>query len=60
MDEMLVELFVHHPAVGGFDGNLLDMFFAVITGVEYRLDNMPGLIGLYGGWYTIVFHPGEP
>ena len=59
MDKRLVELFMHHPSTKCFDRNPWDAFHAVIAGEEYRLDRMPWLIGLYGGWFTIMFHLGE-
>jgi hypothetical protein len=59
MDEMLVELFVPHPSSESFEGNLPGRFRVVIKDVEYGTNKMPGVIGLYSGRYTIVFHPSE-
>ena len=56
---MLVELFAWHPSVNCFEGNPLGAFCALIMGKEYRQNEMPDLIGLYRGWYTIMFFPGE-
>jgi len=59
MDETLVELFARHLSCGWFEGNLMDAFGAFIAGEEYGADETPDSLGLYGGRYTIVFHPGE-
>ena len=37
----------------------MDAFCALIGGKEYDPDETPEWIGLYGGRYLIVFHPGE-
>ncbi len=37
----------------------MDAFYAVIAGEEYGADETPETLGLYGGRYRIVFHPGE-
>jgi hypothetical protein len=34
-------------------------FHAVIAGEEYGADETPETLGLYGGRYTIEFHPGK-
>ena len=34
-------------------------FYALIAGEEYGVDEMPEMLGLYGGRYNIEFHPGE-
>ena len=34
-------------------------FHAIIAGEEYGADETPGTLGLYGGRYTIEFHPGK-
>ena len=59
MDETLVELFACHLSCGCFEGNPPEVFCVFIAGKEYGQNKMPEMIGLYGGWYTIVFHPGE-
>jgi hypothetical protein len=59
MDETLAELFARHPSYGFFEGNPMDVFCAFIASKEYGPDETPELIGLYGGCYSIVFHPGE-
>ena len=59
MDEMLAELFACHPSCGWFEGNPIDAFYAVIADEEYGADETPESLGLYGGRYTIVFHPGK-
>ena len=60
MDETLVELFACHPTADCFfDGNLIDAFSTTIGDSEYGPDEMPTMIGLYGGSYTIRFEPGE-
>ena len=59
MDESLAELFARHPSARGFEGNPMDVFHAEIGGSEYGPDETPGSIGLYGGRYSVVFHPGE-
>jgi hypothetical protein len=59
MDKTLAELFTHHPSCGCFEGNLPEAFSAFIAGKEYGADETPEMLGLYGGRYTIVFHPGE-
>ena len=43
----------------GFEGNPMDVFHAKIGDSEYGSDETPGSIGLYGGRYSVVFHPGE-
>ena len=59
MDEMLAELFACHPSCDWFVGNPMDAFFAVIAGEEYGAGETPESLGLYGGRYTVEFHPGE-
>ena len=59
MDERLVELFTRHPSAYCFEGNLPEAFCLFIAGKEYGPNETPETIGLYGGRYTIVFHPGE-
>ena len=59
MDETLAELFARHPSCCCFEGNLMDAFYAVIADEEYGADETPESLGLYGGWYTIEFHPGK-
>ena len=59
MDETLAELFARHPSCGCFEGNLIEAFGAFIAGKEYGAEEMPDALGLYRGWYTIMFHPGE-
>ena len=59
MDETLAELFAHHPSCCWFEGNPMDVFYAVIADEAYGADETPESLGLYGGRYTIVFHPGK-
>lgn len=59
MDETLAELFTHHPLAGDFEGNPMELFWGVIDGHKYGQNQTPRSIGLYGGRYTIEFHPGE-
>ena len=59
VDKTLVELFMIHPSVEDFEGNPMDAFRGVINGHAYGPNQMPRSIGLYGGRYTIEFHPGE-
>jgi len=59
MDESLAELFARHPSARGFEGNPMDVFHAEIGESEYGPDETPGSIGLYGGRYCVVFHPGK-
>ena len=59
MDETLAELFTHHPSSGCFEGNAMGAFHAVKAGEEYGVDETPETLGLYGGHYTIEFHPGK-
>ena len=59
MDETSAELFACHPSCDWFEVNPMDAFFAVIAGEQYGVDEMPESLGLYGGRYTIMFHPGE-
>jgi hypothetical protein len=59
MDEKLAELFARHLLCGWFEGNPMDAFYAVIADEEDGADEMPESLGLYGGRYTIVFHPGK-
>ncbi len=59
IDEMLAELFTRHPSAGDFEGNPVDVFRGVIDGRAYEPNQMPRSLGLYGGLYTIEFHPGE-
>ena len=59
MDETLAELFARHPLSDCFEGNPMGTFYAVIVDEEYGVDEMPESLGLYGGRYTIVFHPGK-
>jgi hypothetical protein len=59
MDETLAELFACHPSSNCFEGNPMDAFYAVIAGEEYGADETPETLGLYGGRYTIEFHPGK-
>ena len=59
MDEMLAELFACHSSAEDFEGNPMGRFQAVVDGRMYGPDQTPRNIGLYGGWYTIVFRPGE-
>jgi hypothetical protein len=54
-----VELFACHPSSRGFEGNLPEAFAAFIVGKEYGADETPKALGLYWGWYMIMFHPGE-
>jgi hypothetical protein len=42
-----------------FEGNPMDRFRGVIDGRAYGPNQSPRSIGLYGGWYTIKFRPGE-
>ena len=59
MDETVAELFAHHPQASYFDGNPMSVFCAKIGGSEYGPDEMPSMIGLYDGRYTVVVNPGE-
>jgi len=63
MDETLAELFACHLSCCHFEGNPLISCGAFIAGEEYDeecdAEQTPDLLGLYGGRYTIVFHPGE-
>ena len=59
MDETLAELFACHPSSDCFRGNAMGAFHAVIAGEEYGVDETPETLGLYGGRYTIEFHPGK-
>jgi hypothetical protein len=59
IDETLVELFGHHTASGGFEGNPPEALGTFIVGKDYGVEEMPDALGLYGGLYTIVFCPGE-
>jgi hypothetical protein len=59
IDETLAELFAHHPLADDFEGNPMDVFRGVIDGRAYGLNQTPRSLGLYGGWYTIEFRPGE-
>ncbi len=59
MDETLAEVFARHPSSGCFEGNTMGAFHAVIAGEEYGADETPETLGLYGGRYTIEFHPGK-
>ena len=56
---MLAELFAHHPSCDWFEGNPMDAFGVFIAGEEYGVDETPMSLGLYGGCYMIVFHPGS-
>ena len=59
IDEMLAELFAHHPSAADFVGNPMGMFRGVIDGRAYGPNQMPRSPGLFGGRYTIEFRPGE-
>jgi hypothetical protein len=59
IDETLAELFVRHPSAADFVGNPMGMFQGVIDGRAYGPNQTPRSLGLYGGRYTIEFHPGE-
>ena len=59
VDEMLVELFARCSNASDYDGNPMDKFLASIRYEEYRPDETPQTIGLYGGQYIIFFSPGE-
>ena len=59
MEETLAELFACHLACGGFEGNLPKAFSTFIAGEEYGPDETPDVLRLYGGWYTMMFRPGE-
>ena len=59
MDETLAELFAHHPLCDCFEGNPMDAFYVVIAGEEHGADETPDSLDLYGGRYTIEFHPGK-
>ena len=59
MDETFAELFAHHPSSDCFEGNQMDVFYAVIAGEEYGVGEMPETLGLYGGRYKIEFHTGK-
>jgi hypothetical protein len=59
IDEMLAELFACHSSADDFEGNPMDRFRGVIYGHAYGPNQTPRSIGLYGGRYTIEFHPGE-
>ena len=59
MDETLAELFVHHSASAGFEGNPMGRFLAEIEGERFGPNQTPSKIGLFGGRYTIVFRLGE-
>ena len=55
----MAELFARHRSCRWFEGNPMDAFYAVIEDEEYGADETPELIGLFGGRYTIMFHPGK-
>ena len=55
MDETLAELFAHHPSADDFEGNPMDVF----RGHAYEPNQTPRSLELYGGRYTIEFHPGK-
>ncbi len=59
MDETLAELFTRQLLCGSFKGNPMDVFGSFIAGEEYGANKTPESLGLYRGWYTIVFQPGE-
>jgi len=59
MDKTSAELFMCHPSCGCFEGNPFEAIGAFIAGKEYGGEETPDVLGLYGGWYTIVFRPGE-
>ena len=55
IDETLAELFAHHPSADDFEGNPMDVF----RGHAYEPNQTPRSLELYGGRYTIEFHPGK-
>ena len=59
MDETLAELFARHSSSAGFEGNPMGRFLAEIEGERFGPNQTPSKIGLFGGRYTIMFHPGE-
>ena len=59
VDKRLAELFARHPSADDFEAYHMDMFRGVIDGRVYRPNQTPRSLGLYGGWYTIEFRPGE-
>jgi hypothetical protein len=48
IDETLAELFARHPSADNFEGNPMDVFWGVIDGRAYGLNQMPRSLGLYG------------
>jgi predicted metal-dependent hydrolase len=59
IDKTLLELFARHLLAADFAGNPMDRFRGVIDGRAHGPNQTPRLLGLYGGWYTIEFRPGE-
>jgi hypothetical protein len=59
MGKTLMELFARHSTTKGFNGNPMGVFRATIGKEEYEMNETPVMIGLYGGWYTVHFYPGE-
>lgn len=59
--ETFAELFAHLECTPNYNGNPEDELFVAILPdyVEYGLGELPALIGLYSGNYTVVFRLGE-
>ena len=47
-------IFVWHSMASNFNRNPLDEFITHMRGLEHGMDAMPGLIGLYDAWYSVV------
>ncbi len=58
-DETLSELFARHPQASNFNGNPMSVFCAKIGDTKYGPDELPNMIGVYGGQYTVVVNLGE-
>ena len=56
---MFVEFFVHMDCVLAYDDIPWGELIAIIGEDKYGPRDTLASIGLYGGWYTIEFRPGE-
>ena len=54
-----MELFLCMDCASAYNGNPVNELVAIIGGEEYGPEDTLASIGLYCGWCTIEFRPGE-
>lgn len=59
VNKTFMELFSCRDCASACDGNPASELVADIGGEEYGPWDTPASFGLYGGWYTVKFRPGE-